>query len=83
MLETPRRIVVTGGAGFIGSHLVDSLLPEGHRVLCLDDFNDFYDPKIKWANIASHRDHPRFTLACTDIRNREAVRLLMASIKSA
>jgi UDP-glucuronate 4-epimerase len=57
---------------------VDSLLPEGHRVLCLDDFNDFYDPKIKWANIASHRDHPRFTLACTDIRNREAVRRLFA-----
>src|SRR3954465_4741367 len=46
------RILVTGGAGFIGSHLVEKLIATGHEVSILDDFNDFYDPQIKRANIA-------------------------------
>lgn len=46
------RILVTGGAGFIGSHLAEKLLLSGHEVAILDDFNDFYDPQIKRANIA-------------------------------
>jgi UDP-glucuronate 4-epimerase len=47
------RILVTGGAGFIGSHLVEKLIATGHEVSILDDFNDFYDPQIKRANIAA------------------------------
>jgi len=47
------RILVTGGAGFIGSHLAGNLLAAGHEVAILDDFNDFYDPQIKRANVAA------------------------------
>jgi UDP-glucuronate 4-epimerase len=47
------RILVTGGAGFIGSHLGEKLLSLGHDVAILDDFNDFYDPQIKRQNIAA------------------------------
>jgi UDP-glucuronate 4-epimerase len=40
------KVLVTGGAGFIGSHLIDRLLARGDRVAVLDDFNDFYDPAL-------------------------------------
>lgn len=81
MLETSRRIAVTGGAGFIGSHLIDSLIRDGHQILCIDNFNDFYDPGSKWGNIAEHRDNSLFTLAQSDIRNREAMRRLFTEWK--
>jgi len=48
------NILLTGGAGFIGSHVGRELLSEGHRVIVLDDFNDYYDPGIKRGNIHAH-----------------------------
>src|ERR1700716_1953971 len=47
------RVLVTGGAGFIGSHLVEKLLGDGHDVAILDDFHDFYHPQNKPANISA------------------------------
>ncbi len=61
------HFLITGGAGFIGSHLVERLLNEGHRITVFDDFNDYYDPAIKRANIAAVLD--RITLIEGDIRD--------------
>ena len=66
------RVLVTGGAGFIGSHLVEKLLAAGHAVVIIDDFNDFYDPQIKRANIAPVASD--VTLCQVDLRDGEAVR---------
>ena len=64
-----RRILITGGAGFIGSHLVDRLLSEDWKVTVIDDFNDFYDPSIKRANIREHLANSRYRLVEADIRD--------------
>jgi UDP-glucuronate 4-epimerase len=68
------RILVTGGAGFIGSHLVEKLLAARHEVSILDDFNDFYDPQIKRANIASVAD--QVAIHQVDLRDSAAVNAL-------
>jgi UDP-glucuronate 4-epimerase len=65
--------LVTGGAGFIGSHLVDQLLERGDEVVCLDEFNDFYDPALKRRNTERHREYQRFHLVEGDIRDIELV----------
>src|SRR5213082_2578970 len=66
------RILVTGGAGFIGSHLAEKLLAVGHEVVILDDFNDFYDPQIKHANIAGFAKD--LTICRVDLRENDSVR---------
>jgi UDP-glucuronate 4-epimerase len=68
------RILVTGGAGFIGSHLVEKLLATGHEVAILDDFNDFYDPQIKRANVAAFAGD--VAIHRVDLRDSNAVNML-------
>jgi UDP-glucuronate 4-epimerase len=68
------RVLVTGGAGFIGSHLVERLLAAGHAVVIVDDFNDFYDPRIKQANIAGFAKD--VTVHHLDLRDDASVRNL-------
>ncbi len=63
------RLLVTGGAGFIGSHLADRRLARGDRVVVLDDFNDFYDPGIKRGNVAAHAGNRNYRLVEGDIRD--------------
>lgn len=63
--------LVTGGAGFIGSHVIEALLARGERVICVDNFDTFYDPAIKRANLAGALTNPAFTLVEADIRDQE------------
>lgn len=63
------RILVTGVAGFIGSHLADALLRRGDTVIGVDDFNDFYDPAVKRANLREAKSNSHFTLYALDVRH--------------
>jgi len=70
----PQRILVTGGAGFIGSHLVERLLAQGHRVIALDNFDPFYSPDEKRRNLATALASPAFRLVeadCAELRQVE------------
>ena len=71
-------VLVTGNAGFIGSHLVERLLDQGHDVVGFDNLDPFYDPAIKRKNLAIAASHPNFTFVEGDLRRRDQVDALFA-----
>ena len=68
-----KTYLVTGGAGFIGSHLCDYLLENGARVINVDNFNDFYNPVIKEKNIAQHLGKENYIVERADIRDLDSL----------
>jgi len=78
---TSKRILVTGSAGFIGSHLALRLLERGDTVIGLDNHNDYYDPAIKEARLARFASHPNYTHLRADLADRGAIEAAFAQHK--
>jgi UDP-glucuronate 4-epimerase len=74
-----QHIFLTGGAGFIGSHLTRRLLSRGDRVTVVDDFNDYYDPSLKRGNVSEFEGQDGYALIEGDIRDGELIDNLFAS----
>ena len=75
------NILVTGGAGFIGSHLCEELLKANHKVICVDNFDEFYSKSIKQENIRELKDNPKFHLITCDVRNTDDLIDILSSKK--
>ena len=73
-------VLLTGAAGFIGSHVADRLLKNGEEVVALDLFDDFYSPRLKEENLRQARDHDAFALVRGDVRDGELLRSLPGTI---
>jgi len=76
-----RPILVTGTAGFIGSHVAKRLLDEGKTVVGFDNLNDYYDVNLKKARLARFSDHPNYTHVHGDLSDRDAVENLFVEHK--
>lgn len=75
-MSAASHVLVTGCAGFIGSHTTEALLADGHRVRGVDAFTDNYDPALKRANLAGFADHPDFELVEADLVTCDPLELL-------
>lgn len=74
-------ILITGGAGFIGSSLADRLIDRGYRVIVVDNFNDYYDPNIKEGNISSHLKNDNYKLFRVDIEDMASLQEVFSATK--
>ena len=66
-------VLLTGAAGFIGYHVAQRLLTDGHRVVGLDNLSDYYDPTLKQARLDLLASHPEFTFERVDVSNRKTM----------
>lgn len=73
--------MVTGGAGFIGSHIIQRLLQEKHHVICLDNFNPYYNPAIKLKNIEKFQSDSHFTLINGDILDKKILKKVLTDVE--
>ena len=78
-MDSSKPILVTGGAGFIGSHLCENLIHDDIPVVCLDNFDEFYDPVLKERNLAELRNSPLFRLVRGDIRDEGLLEQLFST----
>lgn len=70
------NVLVIGAAGFIGSHLAQGCLEQGHRVLGIDSFTSYYEPELKRANVAQMEDHAAWTFLEGDLVDLDLISLL-------
>jgi UDP-glucuronate 4-epimerase len=70
--------LITGGAGFIGSHTVDALLARGDEVVCVDNFNDYYSPQRKQRNLTEAQSFSSFGLYESDIRDSQGLEAIFS-----
>ncbi len=70
------KVLLTGAAGFVGSHLADALLARGDEVCALDNFNAYYDPARKERNIQAALKNPRYKMHRVDLRDYEGLQVL-------
>lgn len=75
------HVLITGGAGFIGSSLADALLARGDRVTAIDNFDPYYDPQIKWRNVGKAEGYKTYALVEGDICDPSTVDALLARTK--
>lgn len=64
-------VLVTGAAGFIGFHVSQTLLSQGHSVIGVDNLNEYYDVQLKQARLRQLLDHPNFDFHCLDLAERD------------
>lgn len=80
-IDTSKRIVVTGAAGFIGFHLCKRLLDNGVEVYGFDNMNNYYDPALKYARLEILKGYDNFSFAIGDLADEKAVEKIFADFK--
>ena len=74
-----QTILITGGAGFIGSCVTDYLLPLGYKIIVVDNFDSYYDPKLKEQNVLPHKDNPNYVLYRANIEDLPVLKQIFSA----